>query len=308
MEIVAGMGAIDDYIVLVEAGADEVFCGYVPYEWNRRYGNLFPLNRREVLYYNVQISSLEDMKILSEMVKVYKVPVSITFNYLYYLEEQYELIRYIIEELKQLGFRDYIIADIGLLLYLKEYNLDCSIHLSGETAELNHLSMSLFNKFNISRYIFHRKNTINDMCKCIEQNGDRYEYEAFIMNEKCHYSGAFCNSLHCDELEHLCKVPCKLSYIEGGDIRETEIVSKDNSDIVGISGCGLCSLISLKNAGITHLKVVGRGGSVENMVRSISLLKRALGIMEGLDNTIEFRQHIISDVFNNKCGRNCYYY
>ena len=30
MKIVAGMGSIDDYIRLVKAGADEVFCGYVP--------------------------------------------------------------------------------------------------------------------------------------------------------------------------------------------------------------------------------------------------------------------------------------
>lgn len=65
MKIVAGMGAIDDYIALCEAGADEVFCGFVPYSWNKKYGNLMPLNRREVFYYNVQISSISDMKILS---------------------------------------------------------------------------------------------------------------------------------------------------------------------------------------------------------------------------------------------------
>ena len=87
MKIVAGLGSIDDYIDLVEAGADEVFCGYVPYDWNKKYGNLFPLNRREVLYYNVQIGSLTDMKILRRMMDKYKVPVTITFNYLYYLEE-----------------------------------------------------------------------------------------------------------------------------------------------------------------------------------------------------------------------------
>ena len=91
------MGKIEDYIRLVEAGADEVFCGYVPYEWNAVYGSLFPLNRREVLYYNTQIGTLEDMRILSQMVKVYQVPVTITFNYLYYLEEQYPLIKALME-------------------------------------------------------------------------------------------------------------------------------------------------------------------------------------------------------------------
>ena len=50
MKIVAGLGSIDHYKDLAEAGADEVFCGVVPYEWNKKYGSLFPLNRREVLY------------------------------------------------------------------------------------------------------------------------------------------------------------------------------------------------------------------------------------------------------------------
>ena len=117
MKIVAGLGSIDDYIDLVEAGADEVFCGYVPYDWNKKYGNLFPLNRREVLYYNVQIGSLTDMKILRRMMDKYKVPVTITFNYLYYLEEQYEDIEKIIRDLTNIGFNEYIIADIALITY-----------------------------------------------------------------------------------------------------------------------------------------------------------------------------------------------
>ena len=96
MKIVAGIGGIEEYIPMVEAGADEVFCGFVPFEWNNWYGNIIPLNRREVLYYNIQISSYVDMKILKKMVEKYKVPVSIAFNSLFYLEEQYPLITNII--------------------------------------------------------------------------------------------------------------------------------------------------------------------------------------------------------------------
>ena len=55
-----------------------------------------PLNRREVFYYNVQISSISDMKILRKMVDKYKVPVTITFNSLYYTEHQYNEIIIII--------------------------------------------------------------------------------------------------------------------------------------------------------------------------------------------------------------------
>lgn len=338
MKITAGLGCIDDYKTLVKAGADEVFCGYVPYEWNKKYGTLFPLNRREVLYYNIQISSLEDMKILKRMVNVYKVPVSITFNYLYYLEEQYEMIAKIIKDLVDIGFNEFIIADIALILYLKEKNIKCSIHLSGECAELNHFSIDFFNKLNISRYIFHRKNSIEDMKSCISNNKVKnLEYEAFILNEKCHYTGAFCNSLHCDEMIHLCKMPYHLSKVSEyannfGEVdRRLELYYKDmdnkyneeiymenqcytgnedeieDSYIFGRTGCGLCSLKELKKAGVTHLKVVGRGNSIENMGRDVRNLKKAIDMLDDIEDSKTYEKIVQDKLLHGKCSGECYY-
>lgn len=343
MKIVAGLGCIDDYIRLVKAGADEVFAGFVPYDWNKKYGTLFPLNRREVLYYNVQINSIEDMKILRKMVDVYKVPVTITFNYLYYLEEQYEMIADTIKELESIGFDEFIIADIALLLYLKEKNIKCSIHLSGECAEINRLSIDFLNQFNIGRYIFHRKNTIEDMKSCIDRNKVKnLEYEAFILNERCHYTGGFCSSLHCDELAHICQLQYSMGKIneksnhfkavdeefkkyykeideeayEEEDIEECE----NPSYILGSSGCGICSLKRLKDAGVTHLKVVGRGNSIDNMEKDVSGLRRALDILKDSENKksvdnkigcpenrITFEHKIKEDIFTGKCSKECYY-
>ena len=33
MKITAGLGSIDEYERFVQAGADEFFCGYVPFFW-----------------------------------------------------------------------------------------------------------------------------------------------------------------------------------------------------------------------------------------------------------------------------------
>lgn len=336
MKIVAGLGCIDDYIRLVKAGADEVFVGFVPYDWNRKYGTLFPLNRREVLYYNVQINSIEDMKILKKMVDVYKVPVTITFNYLYYLEEQYEVIADTMADLIDIGFDEFIIADIALLQYIKEKNIKCSIHLSGECAEINRLSIDFLNQFNIGRYIFHRKNTIEDMKSCIESNKVKnLEYEAFILNERCHYTGAFCSSLHCDELAHICQLQYTMGkvneqsdhfktvddefkkYYEGDEdenLEEADIDECDNSSyILGSTGCGICSLKRLKDAGVTHLKVVGRGNSIDNMEKDVHELRRTLDILKRTENeklsgsNISFEQKINDEIFAGKCSKECYY-
>ena len=80
MKIVAGLGSIDEYIKFAEAGADEFFCGYVPYSWSQKYGTVLPLNRREVLCYNVQLGAFSELEILSGMMKKYEKPVHLTFN------------------------------------------------------------------------------------------------------------------------------------------------------------------------------------------------------------------------------------
>ena len=321
MKIIAGLGCIDDYIKLVKAGADEVFCGYVPYEWNKKYGSLFPLNRREVLYYNIQINSLEDMKILKKMVDKYKVPISITFNYLYYIEEQYEEIINIMNDLINIGFDQFIIADIALILYIRNKGIKCFIHLSGECSEINSLSMEFFNEFNIDRYVFHRKNTIKDMESCIRNNKVKnLEYEAFILNEKCHYSGAFCSSLHCDEMSHLCTMYYNLAKIseEVNNFKEVDEKYRlyyeqlDNEDedkthMLGSSGCGICSLKKLKDAGVTHLKVVGRGKYIDYMEEDIKKLKIAIDMINDNKEEKSYENSVENIIFNSKCSGNCYY-
>lgn len=72
MKITSGLGSIDDYPRYVRAGADELFCGYVPFSWSEKYGTVLPLNRREVLNYNVQIGSFSELEILANMVQKYR--------------------------------------------------------------------------------------------------------------------------------------------------------------------------------------------------------------------------------------------
>ena len=72
MKITAGLGSIDEYERFVQAGADEFFCGYVPFSWAEKYGTVMPLNRREVLCCNVQLGAYSELEILSRMVKKYK--------------------------------------------------------------------------------------------------------------------------------------------------------------------------------------------------------------------------------------------
>lgn len=206
MKIVAGLGSVDEYIPYVQAGADELFCGYVPYNWTKKYGTVLPLNRREVLAYNVQLGSFSELEILSAMIRKYRKPVHIAMNSLYYIPEQYEEIADIVKQCMKIGFDSFILADPALILYLRQKGISCKIHLSGEAGEMNQEAIKVFREMGIGRFIFHRKNTVASMRQMIEAvNAERLEFEAFALNELCQFTGAFCNSLHCDEMGYLCR-------------------------------------------------------------------------------------------------------
>ena len=324
MKIVAGLGSIDEYETFVKAGADEFFCGYVPFSWAEKYGVIHPLNRREVLFYNVQIGSMSELQILKKMVDYYGKPVTLTFNSIYYTGEQYPVIAEIIIQCMAAGFENFIIADPALMLYLRQQKINCGIHLSGETAEVNRGMLEQMLPFGIRRVIFHRKNSLEDMQSCIKEADFPHEYEAFILNELCHFSGAFCNSLHCDELTHLCRVPYELGNLHKKE--ETDAAQKDVAEtdriqgkegkglpldedgyLTGSTGCGLCALYRMKQVGITHLKLVGRGNYTDFMEKDIRQLRKALDILEKSDNELQYQKKMKASLFPDGCSRNCYY-
>ena len=324
MKIVAGLGSIDEYETFVKAGADEFFCGYVPFSWAEKYGALHSLKRREVLFYNVQIGSMSELQILKKMVDYYGKPVTLTFNSIYYTGEQYPVIAEIITQCMAAGFENFIIADPALMLYLRQQKINCGIHLSGETAEVNRGMLEQMLPFGIRRVIFHRKNSLEDMQSCIKEADFPHEYEAFILNELCHFSGAFCNSLHCDELTHLCRVPYELGNLHKKE--ETDAAQKDVAEtdriqgkegkglpldedgyLTGSTGCGLCALYRMKQVGITHLKLVGRGNYTDFMEKDIRQLRKALDILEKSDNELQYQRKMKASLFPDGCSQNCYY-
>ena len=299
-----------------------------------------PLNRREVRFYNVQIGSLSELQILKNMADYYGKPVKLTFNSLYYTKEQYPVIAEIISQCMEVGFENCIIADPALILYLRQKKISCGIHLSGEMSEVNRGMLEQMLPFGIRRVIFHRKNSLEDMKSCIsfirnidrkEKSSDKLnhdyiikqpsnpvlnctkEYEAFVLNELCQFSGAFCNSLHCDELTHLCRVPYELGDLCRDISHKTYITETDkihfdkNGYLTGSTGCGLCALYQMKQIGITHLKLVGRGNYTDFMEKDIRQLRKALEILENASSEEEYQNEMKASLFPVGCSQNCYY-
>ena len=110
------------------------------------------------------------------------------------------------------------------------------------------------------------------------------EFEAFVLNEMCQFTGAFCNSLHCDEMGYLCRVSYWLGTVRNGDAVPEKIM-----------------------AGITHLKLVGRGNYVDHMEKDIRNLRKALEILDAAENETAFQCMIKRILFPHGCSEKCYY-
>lgn len=314
MKITAGLSGVDAYDASCDAGADELFCGYVPEVWASRYGLALPMNRREVRWCNVQIGSRSELQLLADKVACRGVPVALTFNSLSYAPEQYPLLGETILQCADDGFRDFIVADPALLVWLHEQGISrrVALHISGELGEMNRLVLRRCRALDARRIIFHRKVTLTDMEHMIAHDRTEHPdtpltFEAFALNELCHFHGGFCQSLHCDELPHLCRVPSQLGGIASAMASPVPIASGASFDGVGASGCGLCALWRMQQIGVTHLKLVGRGNLPEETIRDIAALHTAVQLVQGVPDEAAYLAALRRALFPQGCGRRCYY-
>ena len=302
MKITAGLGRLEDFEEFAACGADEMFCGFSPWEWLEKYGARMPMNRREALLYPVQIAAWADMRILARLSRDTGVPVAVAFNSTCYGPEQYPLLRELILRLRDQGFSRFIVADPALTLHLRGAE-GLQLYASGEFGEINPDAVERMQNQGARRIIFHRKVSISEMAE-IARRFPGLEYEAFALNERCHYTGAFCNCLHGDGLPPLCRAPWRIGGVNAplaGDYSPPE----RDANALGGTGCGLCALAELQKAGVTHLKLVGRGNRPERMKRDIRALKTALDILR--DSPASYIERMRRTLFPNGCCGACYY-
>lgn len=69
---------------------------------------------------------------------------------------------------------------------------------------------------------------------------------------------------------------------------------------VVLPGCGLCALYRLREIGITHLKLVGRGNYNDYMEQDIRILRRALTLLEQSTSEEDFKDTLRRTLFSYK--------
>lgn len=305
MKITAGLGRLEDLPAYRRAGADECYAGFVPDVWMEEAGEAEPFNRREVSFVNVQIGTESELAILADMARDLAVPIAITLNSPFYRPERYPLLVSSIRLCMGYGFSSFIVADPALLVRIREADLPgIHLHLSGEYGAMNRYVLARARDLGISRVIFPRRTGIPEIRSLAARDAAHHhqepmEFEAFAMNELCHYDGAYCMGLHCDAFPPACRR--RRNLLHG------EEMQRDLLDVPGATGCGICSLYALQEAGVTHLKVVSRGERTAEAIRDIRALAAARDLAAGAESEEAYLAKVKPLVFPNGCSGNCYY-
>lgn len=317
MKILFPLDKLNEVKEIIKAGADELYCGILTPEWQRKYP-FIPNNRRPGIK-----SSFWKWEELNESIRIahsYHIPVFLTLNEHYYTIDQYPDILDIVERAIDCGIDAFIVSDLGLLLTLQELNIDQNIHISTGGTAFNSEWVKFYKELGASRVILPRHLTIEEIREIRKRVPD-IELEVFILNSRCANVDGFCTFLHgLSSNQLLYKNACMLPYHisissphyspqEMGEMAE-ERISWERQYIWGLTHiddnpCGACALYEFNEMGITGFKVVGRGNPIQRKIIDAMFLQVIRNFLKEERPRKEVFRAYVRKLYGTTYGRPC---
>lgn len=252
MKILAPVNNPKEVTKIIQAGADEIYCGVLTQNWIKRYTNVASINRRE--WKTANLNSFSELQEVVEIAHSNNIPVNLTLNALY-TEKQYPLVFEQIEQSKKMGIDALIVADLGLLLSIKKRKIDLDIHISTGGTTFNSETAKFYEDLGATRIILPRHLQIEEMEQIIK-SCPSLRFEVFILNSGCKNIDGFCTFQHgVNEILHrqVWNLPKKFNFDRYllNVIRRLppKLADKIKADIFGIdSACLLNYAVSFDSA------------------------------------------------------------
>ncbi|WP_051361009.1 U32 family peptidase [Desulfuromonas sp. TF] len=291
MKILAPLKNSAETIPLLEAGADEFFCGLTPPDWEKCFGQTWA-NRRapssagmpDVADFEVAVDSSAGR------------PVYVALNAPWYPPGAVEMLAEFGVLLLEKGASALIVADMDLLLALAEAGAASRLHVSSLATCNNPGSAAFFRDLGVSRVILPRHLALGEI---EEISVPGLELETFLLNDGCVFEEGLCATTHA--VGTFCL----------GDGEGTEGVNPETFERYAfwkwtlnhcgcqtsrgypVGPCGLCALPRLLQIGIASFKVVGREASLPRKEKAVELAARALKIARDGGGPEEIRQAVV---------------
>ena len=270
MKILAPLRHPGEVAPLCEAGADEFYCGLTPAGWAERFGGAW-VHRR-----NPSSAGVPGPAELDEIVRLAAPrPVFATLNAPAYpagaLPVLADFSRALLEEH---GVSGLIVADLDLLLCLRERGFGGRLHLSSLATCVNPGAAAFFRELGVSRVILPRHLSLEEI-EGIAASG--VETEVFLLNDGCVFEEGLCATTHA--VGPFCLADGDGAEGMGAEVLERYALWKWTLNNCGctlsrgyqLGPCGLCALPRFLRAGVVSLKVVGREASLARKAASVHL-------------------------------------
>jgi len=319
MKLLSPVDKIDEVEQLIQAGADELFCGLLTQEWHNRYvaGSI---SRRPGGGAN--FTTFDELQSCVSIAHSHDVPVILTLNEHYYTPQQYPFILDYVDKVVNIGVDALMIADLALLLTLGQMNVNTRMFISTGGNTFNSETAKFYQELGASRIVLPRHLTLKEI-NDISNNVSGIELEAFIFNSRCPNVDGFCTFQHglADKsfkplYENACMLPYDISVAASDDIEEEQISWKRQHiwQTVHVDDypCGACALFELDRMNITGVKIVGRGNLTVRKITDIVFMRSLLDFLKDDKPTKEqfygVAQKLYRETYNRPCRvYMCYY-
>jgi putative protease len=266
MKILFGANTVTDVRRAAEAGADEIFIGYVPKRWQERYPGYLVPNRRAY-----QNANLLDRPSLAEAVRCAHgagLSIYLTLNAQVYSATQTDLLTELVADAHDVQVDALIVADPAILLLLRDLGSRLPIHISTGGVVMNSAAGRFFVRtFGVSRLVIPRAVRVDEIQSMARELPDT-ELEVFLWGSGCPNEDGLCSYKH--GAKSLAEIPSCLKRqawnIDAkarGPTHDHEAGAKFVQRFRTFpknGACGVCALPDFFDAGIHSAKVTTRDG------------------------------------------------
>lgn len=290
MKVLAPLRHSDEVAPLVEAGAQEFYCGLAPPGWQQEFGSAWA-NRRSAR--SAGVADLDDLRRIVALAQ--GLPVYATLNSPSYPAGAVPRLVEFGRMLLDVGVAALIVAEWELMLALVDEGLAPRLHVSSLAGCRNPGAAAFYRDLGIARVILPRHVTLAEI-EAIATAG--IEFEVFVLNDGCVFEEGLCATTHA--LGTYCmsdRVGGK--YVQLDERYEFWKWLQNNSGCqtsrgITLGPCGLCALPRLARAGVASLKVVGREASLARKAASVRLAADALRHAKDGARPEDIRERVIA--------------
>lgn len=311
MRIISPIDKLQEAAQLIAAGADELYGGYLPAEWDD-YGLAASINQRS--FATAQIPSETDLAEIIALAHGHGRTFALTLNAPYYTEAQTPMLLDYVDRMVSLGIDSLILADLGLLRLLHKRHPDLELHASTLAHLGNAAAVRFFAGQGIRRAVLPRHLSVADMAAVVLAVPE-VRCDAFLLVGKCPNTEGLCTFHHSSpEKVWPCEIPYEIQpFAAHSSKRLDDAMTRQGSwsTTDRRHGCGLCAIPSLQRCGVHGLKLVGRGAPAAQKVRNILLTREFIDLTASEPDFSVYRQRAMlahRQRFGAVCHQNvCYY-